>query len=156
LLSTFLIQIMLGINLAKLGNVWTSGSSHFVFLEFDQGKSFGKESNKEKDVNWPGPLLSAAKLTKSDPMPPRLEPAQSHHRSGPRGPLGKATPRVPWALSDCAVGAMTPLPLSKPPPPVASDRATVFRTHVRHPPPHDTPILSSLRPRSFLLSSSRC
>jgi hypothetical protein len=39
----------------KLGNVWTSGSSHFVFLELGQLKSFGKESIKEKEVNWASP-----------------------------------------------------------------------------------------------------
>jgi hypothetical protein len=42
-------------HLAMLGNVWISGSLHFVFLEFDKLKSFGKESNKEKEVNWAWP-----------------------------------------------------------------------------------------------------
>jgi hypothetical protein len=40
---------------AKLGNVWRSRSSQFIFLELDQLKSFEKESIKEKEVNWAWP-----------------------------------------------------------------------------------------------------
>jgi hypothetical protein len=56
---------------AKLGDVWTSGSLHFVFLEIDQLKSFGKKSIKEKEVNgaWPTQLCGPL-LMRISPRPP--------------------------------------------------------------------------------------
>jgi hypothetical protein len=82
---------------AKIGNFWTSGCSHFVFLKFDQLKSLDKNRIKEKKSTRPGPRSSAAHSVKlahgrldKRPVGPILQPrvcGRAHVPSRPVAPL---------------------------------------------------------------------
>jgi hypothetical protein len=101
-----------------LGNDWTLGSSHFVFLDFDQSKSFGNESNKDKEVNWAWAtsqcsparhIWHKATSTRIGPRPPPIWAARPTRESNPARALDAVRPhrpchlrpnhRSPWVLT---------------------------------------------------------